>query len=181
MQEKREFNFALRWEEKNQKLSHRVLGLEAGRLGRVAGGAVLITVLAAAPWIWEYKVQSDLNQVNAKINGLHEVDKLWQEAKSMQKQVQNQTELLTTVQKSANDPGPLWTKLNQLFPAGTVVNSFALQANNGVTLAVIVPTPVEVAQLWVKLRDSGLFQEIDIQNVSLQDKVQTLNLNLKLK
>ncbi|MDI6812094.1 MAG: hypothetical protein QMC95_08280 [Desulfitobacteriaceae bacterium] len=182
MREKREFNFALRWEQKiNQKPSHRLLGLEVKMLGRWAGGAVLIMAVAAAPWLWEYKLQSDLKQVNGNINQLREVDVLWQQAKSLQKQVQSQTELQTIMQKNAHDPGPLWVKLNSLFPLGTVVNAFALQADKGLTLTIAVPNPVDVAQLWIKLRDSNFFQEVDIQNVSLQDKVQTLNLNLKLK
>lgn len=182
MREKREFNFALRWEQKtNQKSPRGLFGLEARILGGWAGGAVLIMALAAAPWLWEYKLQNDLNQVNGNINQLHEVDGLWQQAKSLQKQVQNQTELQTIMQKNVHDPGPLWTKLNSIFPPGTVVNAFALQADKGLSLTIAVPNPVNVAQLWIKLRDSNMFQEVDIQNVSLQDKVQTLNLNLKLK
>ncbi len=182
MREKREFNFALRWEQKTtQKPLQRILGLEARMLGGWVGGAVLIMAVAAAPWLWEYKLQNDLKQVHGNINQLREVDGLWQQVKSLQKQVQNQTELQAMMQKSAHDPGPLWAKLNSLFPPGTVVNAFTLQADKGVTLAVAIPNPIDVAQLWIKLRDSNLFQEVDIQNVSLQDKAQTLNLNLKLK
>jgi len=181
MREKREFNFALSWEQVQRKPRSRLLGLERNVFLGIAGTAVLALGLALTPWLWEYKLQADLTQINGKISQLSQVDRLWQEVKSLQKQVQNQTDLLSLMQKNSSDPGALWNKLGQYLPPGTVINSFAFESGNTLKLTISVPTPIELAQLWVNLRDSNLFENIDIQTVSLEDKVQTLNLNLKLK
>ncbi|MHB1653751.1 MAG: PilN domain-containing protein [Desulfitobacteriaceae bacterium] len=180
MHEKREFNFAGRWEQRHSKPSNDLLGGHGKVIVWSVGGILLAGALAISPWAWEYKQTMDLDGVNQDIAQLKNVEILWQKANTLKKQVQDQKQLFELVQKDNHDPGPLLEKLRQLLPPGTVVNSFLLQADS-LSLGVTIPTPVDVARLWISLRDSKLFQKVEIQSVSLQDKAQTLNLNLKLK
>jgi len=180
MREKREFNFAQRWVNGLARENKRPANWKTQAVIWGIGSLLLIGVVGSAPWLWEYKITRDITLVQRQIAPLGEIAKQVNRFKALQTQAAGQQQLLDLMGKSTQDPGPILDKLKQYLPVGTVVNSFALQ-ENALTLGVSVPTPVDVARLWVSLRDSGMFQEVDIQTVSLQDKVQTLNFSLKLK
>jgi type IV pilus assembly protein PilN len=99
----------------------------------------------------------------------------------MKEQARNQKKVIDLIEKSTRDPGPVLDKLQKLLPQGTTVKSFSLQADNSVALSVTIPTPVDVARLWTSLRDSGMFLNVDMQTLSLQDKAQDFSFALKFK
>ncbi|HUS88235.1 MAG TPA: PilN domain-containing protein [Desulfosporosinus sp.] len=180
MREKKEFNFAQQWE---AGIAREIQNPHSWKTKAVLWGTVSVIflgVLGSAPWLWEYKVKRDITLVEQQISALGEIPNQVKRFKSLKNQVEGQQQLLDLMQKSTRDPGPILEKLKKTLPAGTAVNTFSLQ-ENALTMGVSVPTPVDVARLWVSLLDSGMFQEVDIQTVSLQDKAQTLNFNLKLK
>ncbi|OLN32231.1 PilN domain-containing protein [Desulfosporosinus metallidurans] len=180
MREKREFNFAQQWE---AGLAREIQNPHSWKTKAVLWGTVsvmLLGVLGSVPWIWEYKVKRDIALVEQQSSSLGDIAKQVNQLKVLKAQTEGQQQLLNLMQKNTRDPGPILDELKRTLPMGTIVNTFSLQ-ENVLTMGVSVPTPVDVARLWVSLRDSGMFQEVDIQTVSLQDKEQTLNFNLKLK
>ena len=180
MREKKEFNFAQQWIDG--------LARESGSPTKWKNKAfiwgtvslLLLLVVGTVPWLWDYKLKRDIAVVEQQIFTLGEINKQVEHFKSLNKQVEGQQQLLDLIKRSTRDPGPILEKLKKTLPTGTVVNTFSLQ-ENALTMGVSVPTPVDVARLWVSLRDTGMFQEVDIQTASLQDKAQTLSFNLKLK
>ena len=180
MREKREFNFADRWVSELVRETRDPL---KWKMQVVLWGSIsllLLCILGGTPWIWEYKVRLDIAKVEQQISSLGEIANQVKRVEDLKNQAEVQRKLLDLMQKSTRDPAPILEKLKKTLPVGTVVNTFSLQAND-LTLGVSVPTPVDVARLWISLRDTGLFQEVDIKTVSLQDKVQTLNFKLKFK
>lgn len=180
MREKREFNFAQRWFEGLARESESPKKWKTKALLWGTGSLLILVVVGSAPWLWEYKVKRDITLVEQQISALGEITNQVKRFKSLKNQVDGQLQLLDLMKKSTRDPGPILEKLKKTLPIGTVVNTFSLQ-ENALTMVVSVPTPVDVARLWASMNDSGMFQEVDIQTVSLQDKAQTLNMNLKLK
>lgn len=180
MREKKEFNFAQRWVD---GLARKTQNPNSWKTKAMLWGTVsllFLGVIGSAPWLWEYKVNRDITLVEQQISALGEIPKQVNQLKALKAQAEGQQQLLDLMQKSTRDPGPILEKLKKNLPAGAAVNTFSLKENT-VTMGVSVPTPVDVARLWISMRDSGMFQEVDIQTVSLQDKAQTLNFNLKLK
>ncbi|GAB6155365.1 hypothetical protein JCM17380_41160 [Desulfosporosinus burensis] len=180
MREKKEFNFAQRWVDGLARESESPTKWKKRALLWGTGSLLILAVVGSAPWLWEYKVKRDITLVEQQISALGEIPNQVKQLRALKVQAEGQQQLLDLMQKSTRDPGPILEKLKNTLPIGTVVNTFSLQENT-LTMGVSVPTPVDVARLWVSLRDSGMFQEVDIQTVSLQDKAQTLNFNLKLK
>ena len=125
-------------------------------------------------------MSKDILSVKGQIASLGEIANQVNQLKTLKAKAEGQQQLKTLIKNSTNDPGPILEKLRSTLPVGSVINSFSLQ-EKAVTLSVSVPTPVDVARLWVSFGASGMFQEVDIQTVSLQDKVQTLNFSLTLK
>ena len=182
MPNKRNLNFALAWETQRKKNpSETSPRFQTKSLVMGVGGIFLIVVLTSSPWLWEYKLRLETSSVNKKITELHEIDQQVQKLNAMKEQAQNQKKLIDLIEKSTRDPGPVLDKLQKLLPQGTTVKSFSLQADNSVALSVTIPTPVDVARLWTSLRDSGVFLNVDIQTLSLQDKAQDFSFALKLK
>ncbi len=180
MKEKKEFNFAQRWVDGLIRESKSPAKWKTQAVLWGTGSLLVLGVVGSAPWLWEYKVQRDIALVEQKTVPLGEIANQVKRFKALKTQADGQQQLLDLLQKNTRDPGPILDKLKKYLPVGTVVNTFTLQEKS-LTLGVSVPTPVDVAVLWVGLRDSGMFQEVDIQSVSLQDKAQTLNFNLQLK
>ena len=180
MREKREFNFAQRWIDGLARESESPTKWKKRAMLWGTGSLLILIVVGSAPWLWEYKVKRDITLVEQQISALGETPNQFNRLKALKVQAEGQQQLLDLMQKSTRDPGPILEKLKKTLPIGTVVNTFSLQ-ENALTMGVSVPTPVDVARLWVSLRDSGMFQDVEIQTVSLQDKAQTLNFNLKLK
>jgi len=180
MKEKKEFNFAQRWVERLAKENERPSRWKNKALTWGIGGLLLLGVIGSTPWLWEYKLSKDLTLVEQNISLDREIANQVNQLKTLKAKVEGQQQLLNLLQNSTHDPGSILEKLKGTLPIGSVINSFSLQETT-VTLSVSIPTPVDVARLWVSFRDSRMFQEVDIKTVSLQDKVQTINFNLKLK
>ncbi len=180
MREKKEFNFAQQWIDGLARENESPTKWKTKALLWGIGSLLLLGVVGSAPWLWEYKLKRDITLVEQQISALGEIPNQVNQLKALKVQAEGQQQLLDLMKKSTRDPGPVLEKLKKTLPIGTVVNTFSLQ-ENALTMGVSVPTPVDVARLWVSLLDSGMFQEVDIQTVSLQDKEQTLNFNLKLK
>lgn len=180
MREKKEFNFAKRWVEGLARENENPSRLKTRVLTWGIGSLLLLGVVGSTPWLWEYKVSRDIILVEDQISLLRETANQVNQLKALKAKVEGQEQLQALMQKSTRDPAPVLEKLKDVLPVGSVVNSFSLQ-EKAVILSVSVPTPVDVARLWISMRDSGMFQGVDIQTVSLQDKAQTLNFNLTLK
>lgn len=180
MRGKIEFNFAQRWVDTLTRETARTSKLKAQTIAWGIGSLIILVIIGSAPWLWDYKVSRDIALAEEKISSLREIANQVSELKVLKTEADQQQQTLNLMQKSTRDPGPILEKLKSTLPAGTVVNSFSLQ-ENAVAMGVTVSTPVDVARLWVSLRNSGLFQEVDIQTVSLLDKAQSLNFNLLLK
>lgn len=182
MQEKKDFNFALRWEQVQALQS----GVHQARRKRrmilgIGGGVLALALLGSGPWLWPFKLQYDLNTMNQKISALSEVDRHVKTVDNLEAQLQNQQQMMNLVQQNSVDPGPLLKKLKDLLPVGTTISSFSQQPDKSVKMTLSVPTPVDVARFWISFQSSGLFEKVDIKTVSLQDKIQNMSLDLKLK
>ncbi len=181
MRERKEFNFAQRWVDGLARETESPLKLKTQVLTWGIGSLLLLGILGSTPWLWEYKVNRDILLVEDQISSLRDIANQVNQLKALKTQAEGQQQLQTLMQKSTRDPAPVLEQLKDLLPVGSVVNSFSLQ-ENAVSLSVSVPTPVDVARLWISFRDSGMFQEsVDIQTVSLQDETQSLNFDLTLK
>ena len=179
--EKREFNFLLAWEREQARVSGQTIRIRPKTLAALIAGILVLTLAAAAPWLWEYKLDRELADLNRKIAAFGRIESKVQRLIVLQTQKAKEQQLLEAVKKNTKDPGPLLDQLSKLLPQGTKVSTFSLQADNTLNLSVSLPTPVDVARFWSSLRDSGLFQEVEIKIVSLEDKAQELALTLKLK
>ncbi|WP_425807595.1 PilN domain-containing protein [Desulfitobacterium sp. Sab5] len=182
MREKKDFNFVLRWEQV-QAVQSGVHQTRQKRRWITTGvsGVLLLVLAGSAPWIWSFKLQYDMQATNQKISALSAVDQQYRKIDSLKAQMQNQQQIQNLVQQNTVDPGPLFEKLKVLLPAGTTVSSFSLQQDKSVKMTLSVPTPVDVARFWLSFQNSGLFEKVDIKTVSLQDKIQNISLELKLK
>ncbi|AET66672.1 hypothetical protein Desor_0997 [Desulfosporosinus orientis DSM 765] len=182
MRRKHNFNFALAWKAQLRKESSN------GRFYfRTEEIIIFISVLlgliviASSPWIWNYKLNLDLTKTNNLILSFKNIDEKVQKLNTLTKQVQNLKSVSELSERSTHDPGPVLEKIRLLLPIGTKIKSFSLQADNSLLLVVSIPTPVDVARLWTSLQNSNLFQNVDIQTISLLDQSQDFNLSLKIK
>lgn len=182
MREKKDFNFALRWGQVQALQSGVHQARQKRRMFLTIGIGVLgLAIVGSAPWIRSYQLEYDLNSVNQKIRALNESDQQMRKIDTLKAQMQNQQQMSNLVQQNTVDPGPLFEKLKDLLPAGTTISSFALQPDKSVKMTLSVPTPVDVARFWISFEKSGLFEKVDIKTVSLEDKIQNLSMDLKLK
>lgn len=179
MQEKLQFNFALRWEQDQvkEKAPKRKL-MKTVILG--IAGFIVIGLAGSTPWVWEYKLRQDLMRFNSEIQALGSIDTQVRQMNSLKGQIAKKKKIEQTI-LSSRDPGLILDKVKNFLPVGTLVNSISLNADNLMVINVTLLGPVDVAKLWTNLRDSNLFETFDIQTVSLQDQKQTINLSLKLK
>lgn len=182
MRSKRDFNFALRWEQmllvktgaySQRKRRQRIITLLVGLFILFAG--------TAWPWLWALKLRNDLAKVNQSIASMSSIESQVQQLDALKASNSSQIDIINQMTKSNVDPQPILNQMAKLFPTGTTINSFSLAADKTLTMTVSVPTPIDLARLWTNLRDSGLFQNFDVKSFSLLDKTQTLNLSLKLK
>ncbi|CAA7601571.1 Fimbrial assembly protein (PilN) [Acididesulfobacillus acetoxydans] len=177
MREKREFNFALRWLESDPAARQ----LVKRRRRRTWGTAFVLIclLLVGGPWVWTYKLEFDLKQLDRKISAFSDLETLLAKSQAVSRRLKDQERVLELARIGSQDPRPVLDRLRRLLPPGTVVDAFSLK-ENAVDLKVTVPTPVDVAQMWTSLENSYLFVNVDVQALSLRDKAQTLSLALKL-
>lgn len=177
MREKTEFNFALRWRQSDPEAFKKEKLKRQWTWGIT--GTVCLFMIVSSPWLWQYLLQAQLNQTNRAIGTLAATNALWQKSNQLKTELDNQKQVEVLARSASRDPLPLWEKILGLLPPGTSVDTFALTGDS-LNLKVTLPTPVDVAQLWTRLQDSHLFMAVDIQALSLQNKPQSLSLNLKL-
>lgn len=182
MREKKDFNFALRWEQVQAVQSgiHQARQKRRAILG-LSIGALALVILGSSPWLRSYILQHDLSLVNQRISALSEVEQHVDKVDTLMAQLENQQQISNLVQQNTLDPGPLFEKLKDLLPTGTTISSFSLQPDKSLKMTLSVPTPVDVARFWLTFEESGLFEKVDIKTVSLEDKIQKMTLDLQLK
>jgi hypothetical protein len=180
MKERTQFNYAQRWRIEH---SSRRQAQKKRKLGILASAFLLflLAVLLALPWIWQYKLKYDLSKVEKRIEYYHEVEITLQELESLQAEIARMESFLNTAKAKAKNPEAILGQITDLLPAGTEVTSYALGADYFVQINLVLAGPLDVAELWKKFRDSGLFLDFDLNSVSLTDEVKTLSLNLKMK
>lgn len=177
MREKTQFNFALCWLQ-NDPEANRKRQLRRRMTWGIAGGIVILFCVMA-PLVWMFELQLQQNNLQRKITALNSIKVLSQKASQLGAEVNNQKKVLEVARASTHDPQNLLEQLSKYLPQGAMISSFSLK-DDVVNIKIDLPTPIDVARLWTSLKDSHLFTEVDIQTLSLADKPQTLNLNLKL-
>lgn len=181
MRIKSELNFALRWEQVN---IDPVLQTSRKKMKSTAIGAAALVVLIfvlSLPWIWGHILNMQIANVRLKTAAFKEIDGQAQRLNALTAKNAAQAELVKISRNNAKDPAPILEKLRNLLPVGATISNFNLQADNSITLTFNTVGPIDTARLWVNLQNSKLFQSVDLSNLSLQDKPQTITLNLKLK
>jgi len=179
MKERSQFNYAQRWRISNS-------GNERATQKRIRGFVMfsligfLVVGLFAVPWIWQFALRHELEQVEAKIAYYHDVEITLAEIGQLEAQLAQMNNFLGLTAEKSKNPREVITQMRTLLPAGTTITSFSLQADYSVQLGVFLPGPIDLAKLWINLRDSGLFTDFDMNTVSLTDEEKRLNLTLKL-
>ncbi|TGE34196.1 hypothetical protein [Desulfosporosinus sp. Sb-LF] len=180
MREKVQFNFAARWEAEMATVF-----APAGSFRRPsriivlgASGGIVLLVLACLPWGYHYKLNYDLQAVNQKISAMLPVELQVKKLNDLKTKVQAEKQFLETVINDNYDPIIVLNQLKTLLPAGTEVHSFAFGSDKKVNISLTVTGPLDLARLWVSLQNSGVFEGVNIQSVSLEEKVQNLSLSL---
>lgn len=180
MKERTQFNYAQRWRIEHSKEKRtskkRKRGILSFVLLSLFGAALL-----ALPWIWQFKLHYQLGKVEERIISYREVADTLGEIEMHKAEIARMDNFIKTAEGRSKNPRAIRTQIDNLLPAGTTVTSFTLQADNSVQLGLVLAGPADVAQLWTKFRDSGLFTDFDLPTVSLTDEVKNLNLTLKIK
>ncbi|MDP4161023.1 MAG: hypothetical protein Q8911_14875, partial [Bacillota bacterium] len=140
MREKVQFNFAARWEAEMATVF-----APAGSFHRpsriivlgVSGGIALL-VLAGLPWVYQYKLNYDLQAVNQKISTLLPVELQIKKLNDLKTKVQTERKFLETVKNENYDPTIVLNQLKTLLPTGTVVNSFTFGSDKKVDISLTV-------------------------------------------
>jgi len=180
MNERTQFNFALRWE------------IEAGSgkqpVRRKLSVVVRIiavffaVIILASPWVWQQKLALDLERIEASIQSYNEVAAVMAENDRLRSLITDQRSFLELGTKgSISNPAVVRSQIGGFLPGDTQVTSFLLQVDNTVQLQLILPESVNIRSLENIFINSGRFDSFDIQTISLNDRGQTLNLALKLK
>lgn len=180
MKERVQLNFAERWritfeQDKIRRRQHRV------RIAAAVFVALGLLVLGGIPWLWQLKLGLDLTALERSISEYSEVSATLQEIEQLKAEIDRKEAFFNMLEKNSKKPQLVLKKIESLLPPGATIGSFSLQADNSVQISVTLPGPVDTARLWINLCDSGLFEEFDFKTVSLTDRVQSLDLSLKLK
>lgn len=180
MRQRSQLNFAQRWNDQLLKPKRAVAKKRRKILLSIVGVLFLI-LLGSLPWVYEYKLLADLARVNQQVMSLQELDDKVLQLRYFEGEVQRQTAILDMINKNKKDPGKMLAQLRNYLPQSALVNSFAINPNDTMTVSITLLSPMDVAKFWSNINESDFFEPIDINMVSLLDSEQSLNLTLKLK
>ena len=180
MKERTQFNYAQRWKIEQNLTKQATRKRKKGILTLVLAGLFALAILIS-PWLWQFKLRFDLSKTEEKISDYQEIAAAIQELESIQAEVAGMEDFLTTVSNSSKDPRSVNTQIRSLLPTGVTMTSFSLQADHSIQVGLVLPGAVDVARVWMNFRDSGLFEDFDLDDVSLADGTQNLSLTLKMK
>lgn len=180
MKARMQFNYAERW-----RIAHSVKERAAQKRLRSILLNSLIAVLALGlltlPWAWQYVLEHKLEKVENQIVYYHEVEVALNDIDRLEGKLSRMSNFLKMTEGNSKNPREVISKIRNLLPEGANITTFALQADNSLQLGVILTGPTDLAKLWINFRDSGLFDDFNLDTVSLRDEVNRLDLTLKLK
>lgn len=176
---KKQLDFLDRWENEKFRASGRSVYTTPKYIALYACGVLVICLLASSPWLYALKLNQNIAQLNQQIAGFNTEKQKIGQLNQLKKQVDEGNQILSIYNQSKLNPNDVFLKLMPLLPNGTTVSSLTIQEDKSFQISLNIPTPIDVLRVWVSLQDSGLFQSIDINTISLQDKPQTLDLTLK--
>ncbi|NLL53480.1 MAG: hypothetical protein GX248_12360 [Peptococcaceae bacterium] len=179
MKERKQFNFAQRWKIAQQNLSPLAGSKRLGGPLLVCLG--LVVVLALTPWLWQYKLDYQLKQLERYIADYQDVAALDLQVTELQAQRAKMNTFRQIMIEKKKDPQAIIAAITKHLPSASRMLSFALEDDNSIQITVILNEPSDITQLWGGLSNSDLFMELDISSVSMLEEQQILDLTLKLK
>lgn len=180
MKERTQFNYAQRWKIEHSSHNRAKRKRNRGILTLTIVSVLVIAVLVS-PWVWQSMLHYKLDQVDENIKVYHEVAATVEKIEELKAKEMRLDHFLQTIEENSKNPRRVISEITKLMPQGTIVNSYTLQADNTVQIGLVLLGPIDVAKLWINFRDSGLFVDFDLMNVSLADDKQNLSLTLSLK
>lgn len=180
MREKTQLNFAYRWRVKLDAPQKAKAKKRRRILARVFLG-VLIILLGSSPWLYKYKLAMDIALVNQEIELLQEFDLKVYQRDELQGHVNTLEKTLDMIDQKRMDPSEVLNRLQEYLPAGAVVNSFDMQKDKTLNVTITFLFPLDVTYFWSIMNESDYFITEDLQNVSLEDKAQTVNMVFRIK
>jgi len=179
MKGRKQFNYAQRWKIVQQKLSQLADGKRLDLTLMVC--FLLIVVLASVPWLWQYKLDYQLKELERRIADYNDVAALDQQVTELQAQASNMKAFIQMMVDNQKDPQAIIAQIIRLLPPASQMLSFTLAEDNTIEMTITSDKPVDLIQLRDNLKNSGLFKEFDIRSVFLHKQQQRLELFLRLK
>lgn len=176
---KTQLDYLARWQAEQFEATGRSIHTTPKYLGLYAGVAILLVAFASSPWLYAFKLDQDIARTRNKIASFEAERQRVSQLELLKKQVDEGNLVIIDYNRSKLDTVEVFAKIMPLLPSGTKISTLAIQEDKSFIMNMSLPTPIDVVRLWVSLQDSGLFQSIDINTVSLQEKPQTLSLTLK--
>lgn len=176
---KSQLDFLARWEIDEFKASGRSIYTTPKFISLYIVIAIILIFLGSSPWLYTFTLDRKLAVLDDRVNELSSVHQKVAQLDDLKTQVIEANQVIDIYNQSKLDPNEVFSKIMPLLPSGTTVSSLTIQEDRSFQITVNMPTPVDVVRLWVSIGDSGLFQSIDINTVSLQDKPQALSLTLR--
>lgn len=178
--QKRRFNFAEKWKEATgQKImSNRT---RRGMTAVLTVTLLLLAVLLAMPWLGEIKLAGDLNGIEERIAGYQETASALAETDKLENEVKGMNDFLDLTRKKSADSVRKLQLIQNILPKDAVMSAYTFKPDGLVQATVFLPDPIDIDSFQKGLRDSGLFEQIDLKQDALLTNGRQLVLVLKMK
>jgi len=174
---KMRMDFARRWQKilaKPKEASRR----RRKTIALITTATLLVAMLVASPWVISRELDKRLTALDQELAQYQEVGNLLRRQEELQSLIAAREQEIAAIEAAEKHPKEILEQLGKLLPAGSVITQFDL-GENTLSLMVSVQGPVDVARLWVSLRDAGL-NVADLNSVSLVDSPQSLKIEIML-
>ena len=139
-------------------------------------GAVTVAFL----WVELQKVYAKKAQIESEINSLKYVNEIHDLYNNKARQLDEKQKALNEMVRDKRGILDILNVIKNCLPENTYITDFSSNRGETFNFTVISPEPLDTIKLIVKFREPGLFEDIDMNTISLKNDA-LVNINLKLK
>ena len=161
---------------------------ERNKVKRMITVAVVTTILTLVgfsiyffPDIKINALKIERDYLDADIRGLEDVREIKNQLEKTENKLNAKKKILYEISKDEVDVISLMDKLTNAAPENVVMTYVSVNGKNDINVSYSINNPIEATNLANNLRNTNLFQTVEMPSIPIVDQKRDINFALKLK
>lgn len=133
------------------------------------------------PQIKISRLEAENIRITEEINSIGDVDEAYKKYEKKKSELQQMKEALSVIENEKVDVLGFLENLSRYIPENVYVSSVSLSGGNSFSISFIANNPIDIMKLVIKLRQTNIFENVELFSVPITKGESVVSFSLKIK